>query len=252
MVTLTCYPVPGKIKSDLICKAFAFGAPRNAVGAVFFGTEGQMSAFQKAKVNGLPWYYADNSYFDKHRGTYFRVTKNALQIDPLGKSSDGKRFAKLGVEIKSGRSHLLGGDVLVCPQSEAFMKSTLGRSDDWLSGTLGQLKVWGIEHVRVRSWNRDKVKAAVTLQDDLKNLRLLITHSSASAITALLEGIPAISTGDNAAAYRIGGAFTCENVLSPQRASDDERLRLAQVLADNQFTLEEFKTGEAWRWLNES
>mgnify|MGYP001397753575 CR=1 FL=1 len=46
---LTMWPVPGKAKSKLICSAFAAGAPKGASGSVFFGTEGVMSAFQKAK-----------------------------------------------------------------------------------------------------------------------------------------------------------------------------------------------------------
>ena len=47
---LTLWPVPGKAKSKLICNAFAAGAPKSAKGSVFFGTEGVMSAFQKAKA----------------------------------------------------------------------------------------------------------------------------------------------------------------------------------------------------------
>jgi len=85
---LTLWPVPGKAKSKLICNAFAAGAPKSAKGSVFFGTEGVMSAFQKAKAKAAagqePFFYLDNSYFDKHRGIYFRVTKNALQVDPRG------------------------------------------------------------------------------------------------------------------------------------------------------------------------
>ncbi len=249
---LSCYPVPGKIKSDTICKAFVFGAPRSAAGAVFFGTEGQMSAYQRAKAGTTPWYYIDNSYFDKHRGTYFRVTKCALQVNPAGRQSNGKRFDKLQIEVKPWRTVTLGDDILICPQSDNFMKSTIGFPYDWAAETMEMLRAWNIKHVRLRPWNRDKAKVSLALQDDLKNLRLLITHSSASAITALLEGIPAISTGDNAAACQIGGPFTEENILDPVRAHYDERLRFAQVLADNQFTLEEFRDGTAWRQLQKS
>ena len=92
-MALTLYPVPGKEKSKLICNAFAAGAPRHATGAVFFGTEGVMQAFRRAQQG--TWFYIDNSYFDPHRGIYFRATKNALQVDPTGKASTGERFAKL-------------------------------------------------------------------------------------------------------------------------------------------------------------
>lgn len=245
---LTLYPVPGKAKSDMICRAFAAGAPRNAEGAVFFGTEGQMSAFKRAKASGRPWYYIDNSYFDKHRGTYFRVTKNALQVDPRGKTSDGSRFAKLGIEIKPWR---VGDDgvILLCPQSDDFMKSTLGFEFDWTIDVLGRLSKLGgvrsVREVKVRKWNRDKAEANVTLFNLLPSVRLLISHSSSASITAMLEGVPAIS--EAGAAHTLTGPLTKEALDHPPRP--EGRLEFARVLADNQFTLSEFRDGTAWRWL---
>jgi hypothetical protein len=244
-MALTIFPVPGKLKSDLICKAFAAGAPKSAKGAVFFGTEGQMSAFRKAQVNGLPWYYIDNSYFDKHRGTYFRVTKNALQVDPTMRESDGTRFARLGVPIKPWRAEL-GNTILVCPQSDDFMKSTLGFKHDWTADTVALLKSFDLPYtIRVRPWLRDKVKASVMLLDELPHLRLLVTYSSSAAITAMLEGTPAISM--SGAARTLTGPLMKDSVLSPPTPGG--RLHFARVLADNQFTLEEFRNGKAWRWL---
>jgi len=242
-MTLRMWPVPGKEKSNLICRAFYAGAPRWAIGCVFFGTEGVMDAFQAAKKSGEPWWYIDNAYFDKHRGIYFRVTKNALQCSGLGES-DGERFAALKVEIKPWRD-VPEGDILLTPQSDNFMKSTLGRTGDWAAETLSKLHKWGFQQVRVRPWNRDKVKAAIALLDELPKLRLLITYSSASAIAAMLEGVPAIS--EAGAANLLTGPLTSESVKDPPRS--DDRLRFAQVLADNQFTLEEFRSGRAWAWL---
>lgn len=244
---LTLYPVPGKAKSDMICRAFAAGAPKSATGAVFFGTEGQMSAFQKAQANGRDWFYCDNSYLDKHRGTYFRVTKNALQVDPAGKSSDGARFAKLVVPIRPW-GNPLGKNILVVPQSDNFMKSTLGFKHDWADDAVRKLISFGVpaQRIRVRPWVSDKIKAGIALLDDLPNLRLLVTYSSSAAITALLEGVPAIS--ESGAANWLTGGLTAENVFVP--VLPNNRLQFAQVLADNQFTLEEFRDGTAWQWLN--
>lgn len=259
-MTLTLYPVPGKEKSKLICNAFAAGAPKHATGAVFFGTEGVMSAFQRAK-QGTFW-YVDNSYFDPHRGIYFRVTKNALQVDvrravtevsatltPSSdmKPSDGTRFARLGITVKAWR-HKPDGKILVIPQSDDFMKSTLGRKGDWLRETVEKLNAWGYgPRVRVRPWLRDKKMAYVELHRDLDDAALVVTWSSASAITALYEGIPAIS--ESGAAHALTGPLTSERVAQPLMPSLVERTRFLQILADNQFTLEEFKNGVAWRWL---
>jgi len=244
-MALTLYPVPGKEKSKLICNAFAAGAPRHATGAVFFGTEGVMQAFQRAK-QGTFW-YIDNAYTDPQRQLYFRVAKNALQVDPTGKTSTGERFAKLGITVKDWR-HKPDGKIIVIPQSDDFMKSTLGRKGDWLRETVEKLNAWGYgPRVRVRPWLRDKKTAYVELHKDLDDAALVVTWSSASAITSLYEGIPAIS--ESGAAHALTGPLTQERVAQPLMPSLVERTRFLQILADNQFTLEEFKNGVAWRWL---
>ncbi len=244
-MTLTLYPVPGKEKSKLICNAFAAGAPRHATGAVFFGTEGVMQAFQRAK-QGTFW-YIDNAYTDPQRQLYFRVAKNALQVDPTGKTSTGERFAKLGITVKDWR-HKPDGKIIVIPQSDDFMKSTLGRKGDWLRETVEKLNAWGYgPRIRVRPWQRNKAQAYVELHKDLDDAALVVTWSSASAITALYEGIPAIS--ESGAAHALTGPLTQEQVAQPLMPSLEDRTRFLQILADNQFTLEEFKNGVAWRWL---
>lgn len=262
---LTLRPVPGKEKSKLICRAFENGAPAHAQGDVFFGTEGVMDYWLEAQARfqrgGAPFWYIDNAYTDRQRGTYFRVTKNALQVDPRvlylderGKTcatlrdTTGDRFAKLGVKVKPWRDDSLG-KILVCPQSDSFMKSTLGRPGNWTAETLVRLRSCGFsgDRVLVRPWVRDKKLAYETLHEQLKTAALVVTWSSASAITALLEGIPAIS--ESGSANALTGPLTCENVLNPKRPSIEERTRFAQVLADNQFTLDEFRDGTAWRWL---
>jgi hypothetical protein len=248
---LKLHPVPGKEKSKLICRAFETGAPRDAKGRVFFGTEGVMDAWMQAKrdvLAGIPFYYCDNAYFDQCRGQYFRVTRNALQVDPRGIKSDGERFRRLKIDIKPWRTDL-GETVLVIPQSDAFMKSTLGKVGDWTGEAVKTLREFGVpdKHIKVRPWMRDKPKAYVELRADLASSRLVVTWSSASAITALLEGVPAISASGSA--HVLTGGLTRENVFAPKRPSDAERLEFASVLADGQFTLDEFRDDTAWRAL---
>lgn len=261
-MALKLYPVPGKAKSKLICSAFEAGAPRSATGSVFFGTEGVMDAYQSAKSG--TWWYIDNAYFDRCRGTYFRVTKNALQVDvgetqstsPLGpvgglRFSDGRRFRKLGIVIKPWCDNP-AGKIIVCPQSDSFMKSTLGRPGNWTLDTQLKLRGWGYgpERWLVRPWERNKTLAYQTLHEQLRGAALVVTWSSASAITALLEGVPAIS--ESGAAHALTGGLSAQHVLNPRRPSIEERTRFCEVLADNQFTLDEFRDGTAWRWLEGS
>lgn len=264
-MALTLYPVPGKAKSKLICHAFATGAPANATGEVFFGTEGLMVSWQRAQkrvaAGGAPFFYCDNAYTDPQRQLYFRVTKNALQVDVMQSEvcdpftgflrySDGSRFARLGITVKDWRDKP-DGRILVIPQSDDFMKSTLGRKGDWLRETVDKLNAWGYgSRIRVRPWQRDKKTAYVELHRDLNDAALVVTWSSASAITALYEGIPAIS--ESGSAHALTGPLTQERVAQPMRPSIAERTRFLEILADNQFTLDEFRDGTAWRWLERS
>lgn len=263
-MSLSIYPVPGKEKSKVICAAFAHGAPKNATGAVFFGTEGVMSAFQRAKSG--TWWYIDNSYTDPQRGQYFRVTKNDLQVDPIDqrvatrdiggdwyfslRHSTGERFARLGIKVKDWRDNP-EGKILVIPQSDDFMKSTLGRKGDWLKETVDKLIAWGFGHrIRVRPWQRDKKQAYIELHKDLDDAALVVTWSSASAITALYEGIPAIS--ESGSAHALTGGLIQQAVRDPRRPSIEERTRFLQILADGQWTLDEMRDGTCWRWLERS
>lgn len=275
-MSLRLFPVPGKEKSKLICKAFAHGAPASIGGDVFFGTEGVMVAWQaaqrRAAAGGAPFWYLDNAYTDPQRQLYFRVTKNALQVDvrraaaelsaavepgseigpalPWMKHSDGTRFARLGITVKPWRQKP-DGRILVIPQSDDFMKSTLGRKGDWLRETVEKLNAWGYgPRIRVRPWQRDKKTAYVELHRDLDDAAMVVTWSSASAITALYEGIPAIS--EDGAAHALTGPLTQERVAQPLLPSIAERTRFLKILADNQFTLDEFRDGTAWRWLERS
>ena len=245
-MALTAWPVPGKMKAVLICKAFIDGAPVRAEGDVFFGVNhGNLAPYLRAKALGRNWWYVDNSYVDKHRGTYFRVTKCGLQCsgaDP----SDGTRFRALGIEIKPWRE-TLGDTLLVCEQNDNFMATAVGYKGNWRRNTLAVLAAMKLPYkIRVRPWNPDKHQNAVMLLQELPTLRAVITHSSGSAITALLEGVPAIS--ESGAANRLTGPLTRDNILNWARPTNREQF--ASALADNMWTLDEIRRGVAWAWLH--
>ena len=245
-MALIAHPVPGKMKAVIICKAFIDGAPKTANGDVFFGVNhGNLAPYLRAKALGRDWYYVDNAYFDKCRGTYFRVAKNALQCSGA-EPSDGERFRKLDVEIKPWREPL-GDTLLVCEQNDNFMATAVGYKGNWRRNTLAKLAAMKHPYkVRVRPWNPDKHQNAVTLQHELPSLRAVITHSSGAAITALLEGVHAIS--ESGAARLLTGPLTQDNLLDWKRPANREAF--AWALADNMWTLDEIRNGEAWAWLN--
>lgn len=240
---VTCYPVHGKAKSLDICKAFAKGCG-GQVGAayvpgpaMFYGVDASnIDTWRKVLANGDDFYYVDNSYFDHTRDMHFRVTKNRLQRD-WDHDSDGRRWAKIE-EVLRDRTDPLG-HVVVCPQSDSFMRDVVRYPGSWLGDTMRRLqdpKTWTntnkIPRIHVRAWNRNKLAAAATLGEDLRGARLLVTYSSAAAVTAVLHGVP-VEVGLGCALWDM--PFTLMS-----------RLRAMRALADGQFTIKEIASGGAW------
>jgi hypothetical protein len=244
-VTVTCYPTPGKVKAVRLCDEFAQGV-RAAGGtahlmngvpawldpgvAVFYGVTPQTQhLWQQARAEGRDWYYIDNSYFDATRGTHYRITRNAIQHQGIA-ASDGKRFAELGITVKPWRS---GGEhVVMCLQSPVFMKTVAGIDQArWFDEIRD---IVGNKQIRIRGWNGNKKQQTDTLHADLERAALLVTWSSAAAVTALLEGIPVLC-GEQSAAFGV---------------EVSQRQAWANSLADHQWTLAEIRDGTAWRALN--
>lgn len=225
---LTIHPKPGKAKSRMLCEAFTRGAPPHAVGGVFFGLEEPMaSAWRALRSQGIDCYAIDNAYFDATRGQRFRVAKNRMQVRAVDHTSNGRRFAALGIEVRPWQRNPDGHVVLV-EQSPAFMRD-VAEDPQWFAKAL---LLPGA--VRVRPWSANKPHLAATLADDLRGAGLLHTHSSAAAVEALIAGVPVL--------------------VSPMSAvydwTSDNRLQLLNVLADHEFTLDELQDGTAWRRLN--
>lgn len=233
-MVILAHPIKGKQKSVDICNAFAQGAPKSLIFAnVFYGVnETNRRDWEIVKRSGQDWYFVDNSYFDAVRGRQFRITKNAVQIDAsCGGPTDGKRFAALGLTVKPHHPASTGY-ALVVEQSPSFMLD-VAQAPRWLDTYAAFARSVGHE-VKTRPWNRDKLKAQTTLKADLQGARYVITHSSAAAVEALLDGLSVVTSP-----------------MSAVTSIDEERKLFAMgVLADNQWTIDEIKSGKAWSWLN--
>lgn len=253
-MTVVGYPTPGKAKARTVLEAFCKGAGGHVVevlpktllpgAAAFYGVTAQTKQlWEQARREGREWYYLDNAYFDKVRGTYFRATRNQLQHDGIG-VSDGRRFAALGLDILPWRRD--GKHVIVAPQSDEFMAVCAGYRGRWVDDAIAALYPSGRE-VRVLPWRRDKAAWYARLPGNLVECWCLVTYSSASAVSALLAGVPAIVTAEDCIlAHACRRALT--EIETPPMPQDRERLMA--VIADQQWTLDEMREGLAWRMLN--
>lgn len=227
-------PVKSKRKSIDICNAFVQGAPKGALGFVFYGVnESNIHEWAVAMKTGQPWFFVDNSYFDCVRGQQYRVTRNAVQVWAKHLTSDGKRFEALGLEIKPWKP--FGPRWLAVEQSPSFMRC-VAHNPDWLE----RHPPPSTATMKVRPWIADKRKQQATLPADLAWADHLLTHSSAAAVEAALAGVaPSVSQMSALAGM----------ICSRDDPNVDERRRYLSVLADNQFSMTEIREGKAWAWL---
>lgn len=236
---LIAHPIPGKLKSEAICAAFIEGAPQSVAGHVFYGVnESNLTVYRKAKAkanaSGEPVYVIDNSAFDCVRGVQFRVSLNRYHHNGLG-VSDGARFKALGIEVKPWV--VPGPDrpfTLFVQQSESFMRC-VAEDPRWLEVAMNLRRT---DTALIRAWNRNKALAGTTLAADIARSRLVVTHSSAAAVEALLAGVPVL----------VSPLSPCYSIMSRQQ---ELRQGLFNVLADNQWTLDEMRNGTAWKALNQ-
>ncbi len=228
--------------------------------ALYGVTPETMSLWVGLRREHRDYYYIDNAYFSAGHADdkYLRVTKNARQCSGFGKS-DGSRVLKHNVNIRPWRG---GGEcVLVTCQSEWWYVQHGTTLQHWIDAVISEIKQYSDRPIRIRLKPKSKylrapnhvepgeitaANADVPFERDLKDAWALVTHSSNTAVEAIIEGVPAFVT-DSCAAK----PMACSDLAfieSPRRP--DGREQWTAVLAANQWTLDEIRSGKCWADLN--
>jgi len=155
---------------------------------------------------------------------------------------------RFGLSVKPWRE--AGRHVLVTTQSELFYRLHLGLSRaDWLADTVARLgsatgRPIEVCHkpVAARAHN---AAAAAGFEAALAGAHALVTHSSSTAVKALIEGVPVFCTGPCAASPM--GRADLARIEAPHYPEDREAW--LRVLAANQWTRQEMADGTCWRAL---
>lgn len=246
-MTVNCYPVHGKKKALVVCEAFAAGCGGQVItdgklrdgDAFFYGVDESIAHIWRAVLydHSRTFYYADNSYFDATRGSYFRVTRNMFQHYGIGRS-DGTRFRQLKIDVQPWRED--GDYILICPQSESFMLMPVGYEGNWVENVSKEIRHFSKRPIVVHTWGRDKSKQSESFKNHLENAHAVVVWSSAAAINAVLAGVGIVAQGQSAALPMSGSIDKIENL--PRQ----DRTEWLGVLADNQWTLDEIARGITW------
>jgi len=212
---------------------------------------GSRKAIVRCKETGRTFYAVDTGYFGNGKTKWVhRITKNNLQyIGPIVER-EHDRLKMFGYKYQGRKK---GKKILICPPSLKVMDMFGQPSPEvWTQQVSDQLKRITKRPIEIRlKPNRTQRVTSKTIQQALNNdVHCLITYNSIAAIEAMMEGIPAIVLGQNAA------SAICEtdlrNVDTPRFPNKETMDAFMAHLSYCQFSVPEMESGFAWRTVNET
>lgn len=243
------YSVPNESTSPRIAAAMRMGGfgceifyddDYRAGGWAGFGSPANWNSLRQTIRYGEDWYYGDHAYFGRKR--FFRITKNGFQHNGIGKP-DFRRLRLFHQEAKPFKK--TGSYVLLCLQSENYHARFGDSLPDYEHRIVKKIQQYSDRPIKIRSKSTD-----VPFEDHLRDAWAVVTLTSACALHALMEGIPAFTTGDSGVS-----SLTLRdpvNIERPFYPCAMQRFEVAAVLAANQWRLDEITNGTAWRQINET
>ena len=263
---------PGKAWAERVARDWLEGCgggrivrPGNRLGsgpAALYGVAPDtMPLWSQVLAGGRDYYYLDNAYFGAGHAEdkYLRVSRNALQCSGRGRASP-ERFAVHGLSISPWRGG--GRHILVTCQSEWWYEQHGTSLREWLDRATAEIREYSDRPIRIRLKPFSKLRRPPNharpgdiemarepgpFLADLDDCWALVTHSSNTAVEAILEGVPVFVTGESAAAPM--ACSDLASIESPRR--HDGREQWAWNLAANQWTPREIRNGTCWRALQE-
>ncbi len=237
-MTLRCYATSHQ-HSKVICAAVAQGSGGSIVpptslldgpAALYGILRGTGDIIRQCEFVHRDYYYLDHGYFLRgHYEGYYKVTKNALQLDRI-KKSDGRRWRKLGLDLRPWARE--GRHIVVCPPSKAWGDYVGADPVQWTATVTRELSSCTERPIIV------KPKDGNSLREVLSDAWCLVTHSSNAAVDAVVSGIPVICTGACGASPVSWGWAEIESPVWKDRE------KWVESLADGQFTLDELRNGD--------
>lgn len=204
-----------------------------------FGHSDLMGLLKQAQAEGRNWYYGDKAYFGRDK--YYRITKNAYMHDASG-DYDYDRWTKLNIKLQPWQN---GSDILICPQSDVFFNLQGKSQKQWIDETVRKLRSFTDRKIRFQYKSAVK-NTEQAFKSSLKNVWAVVVHSSMAGVQAVIHGVPCFATDPDCTSARFGSTdlSLIENPIKP-----DHRIKMASVLAANQWTLDEIKSGMAWEYI---
>jgi hypothetical protein len=253
------YLSPGKRKGAKIAHLFRQGFGAKIVTAdnelhpgpaAFYGTTSYtLPLLRKCIQMKKEWYYVDNAYYFG-RGDYYRVTKNRYMTDGLG-DYPIDRLTGFRIKIENWKKNI-DGHILITTQSDLFHKF-MGQGDQliWARSIKKELAKYTDRDVRICAKpvkRPSNTPNHPNFEDMLKGAFALVTHSSSTAVGAIIKGIPVFTTGESMADHM--GKKSLSEIESPLYPSRSDVVQWLANLSYNQWTYEEIRGGVCRRMIN--
>lgn len=186
---------------------------------VYFGLQPNMAR---------PFLFFDKGYM--RRKEYIRVAYNSLHTLPTKRLMPNDRFSRLSLELKHRPKN--GSDILCAASSDKY-NNYMGLTSPGYYPRMIQSK----RKVILRP--KTDVRTPIYWDD----IYVLCTHGSNVAVEALLQDVPIIVSR-----YSVCYRLSTDQVFmeAPHRPTSEDREQFFNALAYCQWTLDEFKSGEAW------
>tara|TARA_B100001057_G_scaffold104758_1_gene102194 strand:- start:16158 stop:16952 length:795 start_codon:yes stop_codon:yes gene_type:complete len=207
---------------------------------------GMISAVKQCWERNIDFYYIDNGYLGMNtsKKLWFRIIKNhSHDIRPIILRPANRLDRIRNITIKPRVKQ--GSRIIIAPPSpKSFGLFDIDQTA-WIDNTIKNLRQYTDRpyDIRLKRNRQERIKED-TLEEDLANdCHCLITYNSVAAVESVMNGVPAITLGPNAANHVSSRKLSEVNDL--HFPTDQERIEWLRHLSYSQFTHGEMKDGTA-------
>lgn len=204
---------------------------------------GNADIFKHNANHAVDYWEVDRGYINPHHfDGYYRFSKNGLQAVYKDKDLPSDRLDKLKYKLENWFNPK--GRIIVCPPTEPIESFYSIPKGSWLSSVTEYLTKLG------RPFKVREKGVATPLEHDLQDAYCVVTFNSNVAVDATIKGLPVITDCSVLNGWNDSqiGERMANGTLEPQ--SNEAVQKLLRFISYNQFTLEEIRSGMAWKLLN--
>lgn len=232
--------------------------------AIVFGVKGISSQLLKDHLAmGKHTLFLDKGFTrEKGENSHTKYTRVAVDATSpasymMNRKHDSKRASALNINLES-RKNPVSGHILYCGSSQKYNDfHGLGHSTAYAQKVFSSLRKLTPRQLIYRpkpSWKgytfikgSSHSPSSTSIHEALKGCFCLVTHGSTAAMDAVISGVPSIVLGQGIASPVASNQL--ESIVKPFWPDDETRMRWINAMSYCQWTLDEFRSGEAWEYI---